>query len=383
MGDLYPYATDHRLVVATIDGGDRQLVHLDWSNGRRQTVHALWLRDQCACNRCRHPASLERILDQKSYGLDIFPALVSIDGGQRLFVAWAEGDHISVYAAGWLRHGGRPPIPPARRRPWGAELADGLPRFDFRAVMSRDDALLGWLEVMRETGLAYVEDAPTVEGTVGDLVRRVAYVRETNFGTVFDVVALAESISNAYTSVDLPLHVDLPAREYQPGLQLLHCLSNQTGGGASLYCDGLRLAEKLRADDPAAFDLLARTPVVFRYHDENCDYQMAAPLIGLSENGEVREIRFNPSVMTTADCPPTEIREFHRAYRHFMRLTRDPELLLEWRMQAGDIAVFDNRRVLHGRRAFEAGGGRRHLQGAYLEWEDVESKIRVLRRKIR
>ena len=91
MGDLYPYATDHRLVVATIDGGDRQLVHLDWSNGRRQTVHALWLRDQCACNRCRHPASLERILDQKSYGLDIFPALVSIDGGQRLFVAWAEG----------------------------------------------------------------------------------------------------------------------------------------------------------------------------------------------------------------------------------------------------------------------------------------------------
>jgi gamma-butyrobetaine dioxygenase len=55
-------------------------------------------------------------------------------------------------------------------------------------------------------------------------------------------------------------------------------------------------------------------------------------------------------------------------------------------MRRGEIAVFDNRRVLHSRHAFSEGAGeggrRRHLQGAYVEWEDVNSKIRVLRRHL-
>ena len=52
-------------------------------------------------------------------------------------------------------------------------------------------------------------------------------------------------------------------------------------------------------------------------------------------------------------------------------------------MRSGDIACMDNRRVLHGRRAFEPGTGRRHLQGAYVEHEEVVSRIRTLRRTIR
>jgi gamma-butyrobetaine dioxygenase len=42
-----------------------------------------------------------------------------------------------------------------------------------------------------------------------------------------------------------------------------------------------------------------------------------------------------------------------------------------------------NRHVLHGRHAFEPGSGRRHLQGAYVEYEEVVSRIRTLRRTIR
>jgi gamma-butyrobetaine dioxygenase len=248
--------------------------------------------------------------------------------------------------------------------------------------MAEDAALLGWLLDLKRIGLSYVENAPDRDGAVRDLVWRVGTVRETNFGDVFEVVALPDGISNAYSAVELPLHVDLPAREYQPGLQFLHCLVNETAGGNSLYCDGLRAAETLRAQEPAMFDLLTRVPIIFRYHDTDTDYRMSAPLIDLDSDGSIGEIRFNPSVMTTADCPPAEFRDYHRAYRYFRRLTRDPGLQLETRMRTGEIAAFDNRRILHGRRAFDAGGGRRHLQGAYLEWEDVNSKIRVLSRRL-
>jgi gamma-butyrobetaine dioxygenase len=389
MGDLFTYNTPHRILSIRMDEDDRQLLHLEWSDGWCQDLHALWLREQCTCSQCRHPASLERILDQTSYSLDLVPTGLSMTGDGALLMRWPQnnggdrGDsgHESCFEAPWLRHLGRPPVPLPPRRSWGSEMAAQLPRFDYSTLMAQDEALLDWLETLRRTGLTYVEDAPIFDGTVSGLARRIGTVRETNFGGIFEVVARQNSISNAYTSVELPLHVDLPAREYQPGLQFLHCLSNQATGGQSLYCDGLRIAETLRATDPHAFDLLTRVPILFRYHDGQCDYQMSAPLIGLSEQAEVREIRFNPAIMTTAACPQAQFREFQAAYRQFLVFSRDPALRLEIRMQAGQIAVFDNRRVLHGRRAFAADGGR-HLQGAYVEWEDVDSRIRVLRRNM-
>ena len=387
MGDLYPYSTDHRLVHVAMAETDAQLLHLEWSDGHRQTLHAIWLREQCACVQCRHPASLERILDQTGYSLDITPSHWSILENGDLRLTWPSdgpgGGHVSLYQAAWLRHGGRPPLDVPSPMTWGAALAEGLPRFDFGSVMAREDALLEWLETLRQTGLTYVENAPAAEGIVANLARRIGTLRETNFGGLFEVVAVPGAISNAYTAEELPLHVDLPAREYQPGFQFLHCLANETQGGNSLYCDGLAVAEKLRTEDAAAFRALTETPIIFRYHDEDTDYQMRAPLIGLEQDGTVREIRFNPAIMTVADCPAAAYREFQRAYRCFLTLTRDPGLRLERRMTAGEIAVFDNRRVLHGRRAFTAGGGRRHLQGAYVELEDVNSKIRVLRRHLR
>ncbi len=45
----------------------------------------------------------------------------------------------------------------------------------------------------------------------------------------------------------------------------------------------------------------------------------------------------------------------------------------------GDLVGFDNRRILHGRDAFESGGAR-HLRGCYADHDDNDSRLRVLRR---
>ncbi|KCV69103.1 hypothetical protein H696_04519 [Fonticula alba] len=37
---------------------------------------------------------------------------------------------------------------------------------------------------------------------------------------------------------------------------------------------------------------------------------------------------------------------------------------------SGDLIVFDNRRVLHARTAFESATGERHLRGSYLRLDD-------------
>ena len=63
-----------------------------------------------------------------------------------------------------------------------------------------------------------------------------------------------------------------------------------------------------------------------------------------------------------------------------MALTRHPDYAVALRLAAGEMVVFDNRRVLHGRQAFDPSTGRRHLRGAYVDRGEWDSRIRVLSR---
>jgi gamma-butyrobetaine dioxygenase len=44
--------------------------------------------------------------------------------------------------------------------------------------------------------------------------------------------------------------------------------------------------------------------------------------------------------------------------------------------------AFDNRRVLHARREFDPQSGARHLQGAYVDRDEINSRWRVLSRQL-
>ena len=77
--------------------------------------------------------------------------------------------------------------------------------------------------------------------------------------------------------------------------------------------------------------------------------------------------------------PPT-IKRFYAAFKRFQRLANDPGNQLQMRLRPGDLAGFDNRRVLHGRTAFDPSSGRRWLRGCYSEREELESGLRMLAR---
>jgi gamma-butyrobetaine dioxygenase len=61
-----------------------------------------------------------------------------------------------------------------------------------------------------------------------------------------------------------------------------------------------------------------------------------------------------------------------------MRLTRDDSYRLNLKMDTGDMLVFDNRRVLHGREAFDPNSGQRHLHGCYVDRVEFDSRLRLL-----
>ena len=70
-----------------------------------------------------------------------------------------------------------------------------------------------------------------------------------------------------------------------------------------------------------------------------------------------------------------------------MAIRTEKVLTITSRMEKGDCCVFDNLRVLHGRDGFtlpplesgavEAEAGR-HLQGCYVDWDEIHDRINVL-----
>jgi gamma-butyrobetaine dioxygenase len=48
----------------------------------------------------------------------------------------------------------------------------------------------------------------------------------------------------------------------------------------------------------------------------------------------------------------------------------------------GDLVVFDNQRILHGRTAFSSANHPRHLRGCYLTRDSVYCEAALLRREL-
>ena len=143
-----------------------------------------------------------------------------------------------------------------------------------------------------------------------------------------------------------------------------------------MFSDGFRAAAQLREQDPAAFAVLAATPVTFSYRDQRTQLPATRPLIGVAPRGRIREIRCNDRSLQPPRLSPAQAAGFYAAYRAFAGLASDPALLRTVRLAPGDCVVFGNTRILHGRTGFTGQGGR-HLQGCYADLDGVESAVAV------
>jgi len=63
-------------------------------------------------------------------------------------------------------------------------------------------------------------------------------------------------------------------------------------------------------------------------------------------------------------------------------LLREPALQLKFKLADGDLVVFDNQRILHGRTAFTSARHARHLRGCYLTRDSVHGEAALLRRAL-
>lgn len=366
-------------MIHTITQQERSLL-LTWTDGRQSTFHYLWLRDNCPSPATRHPSG-QRLLETTDIPDDVRPASVALANDGGLTIAWTGEDHVSHFTPAWLQaHDySRQSNPQAGAAPilWDATLDQANVTHDYAAVQQDRAALCQWLTAVRDYGFAILRNVPPRPGMVTEVVSLFGYVRETNYGRLFDVKSVANPSNLAYTGLALSAHTDNPYRDPVPTVQLLHCLQSEVEGGDSIVVDGFHLIEQIRCESPEDFRLLATQPLRFHFRDAETDLWAETPLILLDAHDNVCRISFNNRSVQPFNFAPEVMEEYYRAYRAFGRGLHDPANQVVFKLEPGDLFIVDNRRVLHGRTGY-ASSGTRHLQGCYADMDSLLSRLRVL-----
>jgi gamma-butyrobetaine dioxygenase len=265
------------------------------------------------------------------------------------------------------------------KRLWQPPDMTELPSASWADYLAGDAVRARCLQAVATYGFVLLRGVPARSGMVASVAETFGYVRQTNYGRLFDVRVEPAPSNAAFTSRELGPHTDNPYRDPVPTIQLLHCLRDAAAGGETGLVDGFAAAATLRLTDSESFDVLSATPWPFGYIDTKTELRASQPLIGLSPRGRIREVRFNDRSILPLRLPVAEADAAYAAYRVWAGLLARPERRLSLRLAPGDCLIMDNTRVLHARTAFSA-GGERHLQGCYADLDGLLSTLAVLGR---
>jgi gamma-butyrobetaine dioxygenase len=368
--------------------GDLELA----AGGRLLRFPAVWLRDNCPCAECTDPHSRQKFLDITDINGDLVVAEAA-EVGESVVVTYGPGQHRSTFSRAWLAehaldgYGDGDGRSEDDKELWLAADLDGrqaqVPEATWPRYLAEPAERVRSLTAVLRLGFVLLHDVPATPGTVLEVAASFGYVRQTNYGALFDVRVEPSPDNLAFTSREILPHTDNPYRDPVPTVQLLHCLRAAGDGGDTGLVDGFAAARALREKHRAAFDVLTGTAVSFGYRDNGTELRASQPLIQLSPRGRVRGVRFNNRSAQPLRLPYADVTAFYAAYRRWAELLREPDRQLSLRLAPGDCLIFDNTRILHARTAFSlpaSGKPGRHLQGCYADLDGLASTLAVLSR---
>ena len=361
-------------------------LEVEWNDGQKSKFNYLWLRDNCPSAHDKN--TRHRMFNILKVSSDINAKKYNINEQGKLEIEWSEGEHISYYDLKWLRENCYT-IKNKKRysspyKLWDSSLQKNLDliQIDHDEILNSENGLIKWLELLHHQGIAIVKNAPSADKSALPLLNRISHTRETFFKTPFEVINVPKPNNSAYTAHALRNHMDLPWFENPPGYQFLHCLINEAEGGNSSAVDAFAVADYLRNNEKEIFEILVNTPLRFRDKDytQVAHRSFYAPAITLTKDGDYNDIRFSVATMDALDCHPDIMEKVYKAHHRFGNLLHDDKFQIKFKLEKGDIFSFNNRRLLHGRTAYNPNSGHRHLQGYYMDRDEIIGRLNFLKK---
>lgn len=320
------------------------------------------------------------------------------DVRKKLKVTWNDNDrHMSEFDYEWLKARNfsrenredylKTFYRPAKRLWSKDDFSSALQYFDFAKIIESDDELHDWLNCLTINGIAIIKDTPATEGEARKIADRVGFIRRTHYGEEFMVKAKEGTSNVAYLSAPLQMHTDLPYYHFAPGVNLLHCLvQSKSSGAQNQLCDAFHVAHLMQEKFPEEFKSLST--VIVNWTDIGQEETgppfhsiYRAPMFCLDYEQQIERINHSiPQRDSFFTVPLNEVTAWYKALAKFVELIHREAVT--FKTEEGTILCFDNSRLVHGRKKYEdVTGNYRHLVGAYLDWDEIFSRLRVLKKQ--
>jgi gamma-butyrobetaine dioxygenase len=335
----------------------------------------LWIRDNCPCNDCRVEETLEKKFMLNSVPADLKPKRVDVDEND-INICWPD-DHETIISFKDIQFLKKPRKP--TKELW---TKDFIPKYyNWDDFLQRNDIAIDAISDFIKKGAIIIKNAPSIPNSLEELAPRLGPIREVLFERIHNVSVDVHVYNIAHTSLELPPHNDFASYTWPPSVQALHMLKNECEGGKSIIVDGYAVLRDLRNDYPNFFDILSTFSVPFREFDEENETYAIEPIIRLNAANEIIGFRYSNQLMQMIDPNKKNVNLFYKAYHELCNRINSEKYKSKFRLEAGQILLVSAHRVLHGREKFEP-NGKRHLQDAYFEMDNIENNL-VLYKNLR
>ncbi|MGI9318230.1 MAG: TauD/TfdA family dioxygenase [bacterium] len=367
------------------DNPEKRTIEIQWDHGEPVTYHYVWLR-----HHGRLPYGMENDTSIKIDLIPDDPASLEIEKwtttSESLVILWKNDDVETCHGLKSLHDSSYDTVSRSKKRIdpilWSSDSASQIPVFNFKELF-KDNSNYKLLSSVRDYGLAKINNAPVQSQTVAKVAAIFGPVHINNYGRVFDVQTSKNTVLGSNTGSHLNPHTDESYRHSPPGISFFHCLKASDAGGHSILVDGFRAAQSLRDSDSEGFIALTTISVFFqRYAIHEEDMQAHGKIITTDLDGNVEGIRFTDRTLPPQDLPNELVEPVYRGIKLFWNIINSKKMKHQYAMKPGDIHIFDNHRVLHGRTAFDPVTSKRHLQQCSVNRDEFHNSLRLLAHKL-
>ena len=349
-------------------------LYVKFKNNLNDNFPNIWLRDHAKDDENWDQRSHQR----KTYTANLDPKLfikeASVsENGDHINILWSDSKNVIKYSTEFLQNN---LIKTNNKNQkillWKNQDISDQVYLNYSDVLSKE-GFKSFLKNLYEYGFCVLTNCETSLKSVETIANKIGYVRESIFGGLWEFESNENMADSAYTQEELRPHTDSTYSKDAPGLQLLLCCDYNATGGESIMVDGFNIAETLKKEKEI-FDILSNIEVPGRYVGDGVILEASRPVFRLNSKKELLQVSFNNYDRAEFRIENELIIKFYDAIKKFDNLANKSEFQWKHILKPGELLIFNNWRILHGRGSFK---GKRKMSGCYINMEDFESICKI------
>ncbi len=346
-----------------------------FNNEKNEIYPNIWLRDHAKDDENWDKRSFQRKTFTASLdlGLKIKNAEI-IENGKYLKIYWPDLKKPVTYSYDFLFNNSlNNKFKKNKLKLWKKEDIKDQIFIDYKTTQTKN-GFIDFLNILNQYGFTVITNCKTEMSSVENIAKKIGYVRNSIFGGLWSFESDEKQADSSYTKEELRPHTDATYSNDAPGLQLLLCCEYYAKGGESIMVDGFNIAEIIKKEDKELFEVLSKTNVKGNYIGDGVFLEAERPIFKINSYNELIQVSFNNYDRAPFRFERDLTIKFYEAIKKFDLIANNKNY--QWRhiLKPGELLIFNNWRVLHGRGSFE---GARKISGCYINKEDFDSCLRM------